>query len=110
MGTSSHRLLDNDNPDDGDILTPKPSRGSDFEVENYKFAFSPGQLNKLLNPKNFSAFSALGGLSGLEKGLRTDMRSGLSIDETVLDGTVTFDEVFFKHSCHRMMPVLTNYQ
>jgi Ca2+-transporting ATPase len=62
-------------------------------VENNKFAFSPGQLNKLLNPKNFGAFRALGGLCGLEKGLRTDLRSGLSMDETELDGLVSFDEV-----------------
>jgi Ca2+-transporting ATPase len=92
--TSSRRLLDNDSPD-GDRLGPKPSGGSDFAVEN-KFAFSLDQLNKLLNPKNFSAFGALGGLSGLEKGLRTDVRSGLSMDETLLDGTATFDEVVLR--------------
>ncbi|KAJ5091720.1 hypothetical protein NUU61_006590 [Penicillium alfredii] len=78
--------------DDEDALTPDPGRESEFEVEDNKFAFSPGQLNKLLNPKNFGAFRALGGLRGLEKGLRTDVRSGLSFDETALDGTVSFDE------------------
>lgn len=57
------------------------------------FAFSLDQLNKLLNPKSFSAFRALGGMSGLEKGLRTDVLSGLSIDETVLDDTGSFDRV-----------------
>ncbi|OQE08176.1 hypothetical protein PENFLA_c140G00681 [Penicillium flavigenum] len=67
--------------DDADILEPEPGRESDFE------------LNKLLNPKNFGAFRALGGLSGLEKGLRTDARSGLSMDEAALDGTVSFDVV-----------------
>ena len=39
-----------------------------------------------------SAFHALGGLDGLEKGLRTDRRAGLSIDEQHLDGVVTFEE------------------
>lgn len=78
---------------DEDALTPDPGRESEFEVEDNKFAFSPGQLNKLLNPKSFSAFHALGGLRGLEKGLRTDVKSGLSVDETTLDGTVSFDEV-----------------
>ncbi|KAJ5135625.1 ATPase P-type K/Mg/Cd/Cu/Zn/Na/Ca/Na/H-transporter [Penicillium bovifimosum] len=78
---------------DDDALTPDPGRESEFEVEDNRFAFSPGQLNKLLNPKSFSAFYALGGLRGLEKGLRTDTKSGLSVDETTLDGTVSFDDV-----------------
>lgn len=67
-----------------------------FHAENNKFAFSPGQLSKLLNPKSLSAFYALGGLTGLEKGLRTDRKSGLSVDEVRLDGPVTFDEVATK--------------
>jgi Ca2+-transporting ATPase len=91
--TSSRRLLDRDNAaDEGDNLRPEPSGASDCEVEN-KFAFSPGQLNNLLNPKDFGAFGALGGLRGLEKGLRTDVRGGLNMDETVLDGTVSLNEV-----------------
>ncbi|KAJ5816032.1 ATPase P-type K/Mg/Cd/Cu/Zn/Na/Ca/Na/H-transporter [Penicillium robsamsonii] len=78
---------------DEDALTPDPGHESEFEVEDNKFAFSPGQLNKLLNPKSFAAFYAMGGLRGLEKGLRTDAKSGLSVDETTLDGTVSFDDV-----------------
>jgi Ca2+-transporting ATPase len=78
---------------DEDALTPDPGRESEFEVEDNRFAFSPGQLNKLLNPKSFGAFYALGGLRGLEKGLRTDTKSGLSVDETALDGTVSFEDV-----------------
>jgi Ca2+-transporting ATPase len=85
-------LIKNAFVDDEDALTPDPGREADFEVEDNKFAFSPGQLNKLLNPKSFGAFRAMGGLRGLEKGLRTDMRSGLSVDETTLDGTVSFDD------------------
>lgn len=86
-------LTKNANVDDEDALTPDPGRESEFEVEDNRFAFSPGQLNKLLNPKSFAAFRALGGLRGLEKGLRTDVQSGLSADEKDLDGTVTFAEV-----------------
>src|SRR6185295_1773376 len=56
-------------------------------------AYVPGQLSKLLNPKSLNAFYALGGLAGLEKGLRTNRNSGLSADETGVDGTVTFEEV-----------------
>ena len=44
------------------------------------------------NPKSFAAFHALGGLRGLEKGLRTDRLAGLSLDEKKLDGTVSFDQ------------------
>lgn len=33
-------------------LRPDPGTEADFQVENNVFAFSPGQLNKLLNPKS----------------------------------------------------------
>lgn len=73
----------------------KPDRGTEdaFKVVNNPFAFSPGQLGKMFDPKSLAAFYSLGGLAGLEKGLRTDRKAGLSVDETSLDGTVTFDEV-----------------
>ena len=45
----------------------------DFHVENNPFAFTPGQLNKLQNPKSLAAWRALGGLQGLEKGLDNDL-------------------------------------
>ncbi|KAL9114365.1 MAG: hypothetical protein Q9187_007489, partial [Circinaria calcarea] len=64
----------------------------DFEVANNPFAFSPGQLNKLLNPKSLAAYKALGGIKGLERGLRTDIVAGLSVDETSLEGRITFGE------------------
>ncbi|RMZ87248.1 hypothetical protein DV736_g5522, partial [Chaetothyriales sp. CBS 134916] len=75
-----------------DALRPDPGNEQDFEVANNPFAFSPGQLNKLLNPKSLSAYKALGGLRGLEKGLRTNITTGLSIDETCLEGRVIFSE------------------
>lgn len=53
---------------------------------NDKFAFSHTQLDELFNEKSLSAYRALGGLTGIERGLRTDRRSGLSVDETTLDG------------------------
>ncbi|KAG4440576.1 hypothetical protein IFR05_003943 [Cadophora sp. M221] len=71
-------------------LLPDPGQEADFEVEDNKFAFSPGQLGKLYSPNSLAAFVALGGLAGLEKGLRTDRNSGLSVDEGMLDGCVTF--------------------
>jgi Ca2+-transporting ATPase len=77
---------------DPEALMPDPGTEQEFEVQDNSFAFSQGHLNKLINPKNLSAFYALGGLAGLEKGLRTDRRAGLSVDESDLDGTVTFEE------------------
>tara|TARA_R110002060_G_scaffold41475_1_gene53024 strand:+ start:75 stop:854 length:780 start_codon:yes stop_codon:yes gene_type:complete len=73
-------------------LHPDPGTEADFEVENNKFAFSPGQMNKLLNPKSLAAFTALGGLPGIERGLRTDINAGLSIDEGDLEGSVSFQD------------------
>lgn len=61
-------------------------------MDDNKFAFSPGQLNKMQNPKSLAAFKALGGLPGLEKGLRTDVAAGLSIDESRLDGEISFEQ------------------
>ncbi|KAH7166287.1 hypothetical protein EDB81DRAFT_282823 [Dactylonectria macrodidyma] len=56
------------------------------------FAFSPNQLHGLLTTKTLPALRAFGGLLGLAAGLRTDISAGLSVDETNVDGTVTFDE------------------
>ncbi|KAI9844319.1 MAG: plasma membrane calcium [Thelocarpon superellum] len=75
-----------------DALLPDPGTEEDFVVSNNPFAFSPGQLNKMLNPKSLAAYKALGGLSGLARGLRTDLSAGLSVDEAELSGTVTFEE------------------
>ncbi|ATY61566.1 plasma membrane calcium-transporting ATPase 2 [Cordyceps militaris] len=73
-------------------LRPDPGSEADFEVPggNNPFAFSPGQLNKLLNPKSLSAFQALGGLDGIARGLQTDVHAGLSLDETAIAFPVSF--------------------
>lgn len=77
---------------DETALEPDPGQEQDFEVGDNPFAFTPGQLNKMINPKNLAAFYALGGITGLEKGLRTDRQSGLSVDEVGLPGKVSFDQ------------------
>ncbi len=64
----------------------------DFEVPDNQFAFSPGQLNKLLGPKSLAAYRALGGIRGLERGLQTDVRAGLSVDEVSIPRRVSFEE------------------
>ena len=72
-------------------LRPDPGSEADFVVENNPFGFTPGQLNKLLNPKSLSAFKALGGLQGILRGLQTDAHSGLSVDETSAPTRISFD-------------------
>jgi Ca2+-transporting ATPase len=76
-----------------EALKPDPRDEVDFHVDDNRFAFSPGQLNKMQNPKSLAAFYALGGLQGLERGLRTDLNAGLSVDEGRLEGTVDFQQV-----------------
>ncbi|TEA21018.1 Calcium-transporting ATPase 2 [Colletotrichum sidae] len=78
--------------DNSDPLAPNPGEEQSFNIQNNPFAFSPGQVSKLINPKSLDAFVAVGGLTGLEKGLRTDRRAGLSLDESRLDGNVSFEE------------------
>jgi len=74
-------------------FTPDPGTEDMFVVPDNKFAFSPGHLSKLLNPKSLDTFYGLGGLAGLEKGLRTNRHTGLSADETSIDGAVAFEDV-----------------
>ncbi|KAF2680438.1 plasma membrane calcium-transporting ATPase 2 [Lentithecium fluviatile CBS 122367] len=79
-------------------LRPDPGAEADFEVADNPFAFSPGQLNKLLNPKSLAAFQALGGLQGIALGLQSDIHTGLSVDEASAPRRVTFDEAVSGHS------------
>ena len=62
-------------------LKPDPGTEADFQVANNPFDYSPGQLNKLLNPKSLDALRALGGLHGLAKGLHVDLKAGLNVDD-----------------------------
>lgn len=84
LASASHGLQD--------ALLPDPGTEADFYVDNNPFAFSPGQLNKLLNPKSLDAFRALGGLKGIARGLQTDLTSGLSVDEVAVPCCISFAE------------------
>lgn len=75
-----------------DVLQPNPGEDHLYNIENNPFAFSPGQLGKLINPKSHVAFVALGGLAGIEKGLHTDRQAGLSVDEHNISGSITFEQ------------------
>lgn len=77
---------------DPDPLKPDPGQEQSFKAENQKFAFTAGQLNKMINPKSLPAFYALGGIQGLVKGVRSDLVSGLSLDEQTVDGQVGYED------------------
>ncbi|KAK1965973.1 calcium-translocating P-type ATPase [Colletotrichum sublineola] len=64
----------------------------DTVIENNAFAFTPAQLHKLVTARNLSALRRFGGIHGLAAGLRTDLTAGLSVDETALDGAISFEE------------------
>jgi len=51
-----------------EALRPDPTDDPESEAANNPFAFSPRQLNKILNPKSLAVYRALGGIRGLEDG------------------------------------------
>lgn len=77
---------------DPDALKPDQGSEEDFKVDNNPFAFTPGQMNKMLNPKSLSAFYKLGGLKGMEKGLQTNCKAGLSVEEVNVPKKVSYAE------------------
>jgi Ca2+-transporting ATPase len=78
--------------DDSEATRQELRNDTDAKIENNPFAFSPSQLNKLLNPKSLAVYQALGGVHGIATGLQTDLHSGLSVDESTAPRHVSFDE------------------
>ncbi|KAL5346756.1 plasma membrane calcium [Pseudogymnoascus australis] len=97
---------------DTTALEPLSDRVEDFQVADNKFAFVPGQMSKLIDPKSLSAFYAVGGIKGLERGLRTDRLGGLSPDEAFLYGTISLEEAKITRppSKHPPMTHRTEYE
>jgi Ca2+-transporting ATPase len=62
---------------------PELSSGSTFTP----FSLDPDTLGDLVQSKDVQKLHALGGVRGLEEELRTDIHSGLSLDETYLDAS-----------------------
>jgi Ca2+-transporting ATPase len=75
-----------------ELFRPIPDDEDLFRTDNNPFAFTPGHLSRLINPKSLKTFLALGGLPGIEKGLRTDAKAGLGVDETDLPDAVSFED------------------
>ena len=78
---------------DTTAFQPNPDITADFQVPDNNFAFVPSQMSMLVDPKSLPAFYVVGGIDGLERGLRTDRRSGLSSDKALLCGTISLEEV-----------------
>ncbi|KAI1325968.1 putative calcium P-type ATPase [Xylariaceae sp. FL0255] len=83
---------------DSEALKPDTGQEDIFNVADNPFAFSPGQLAKMFNPKSLSAFYALGGLTGIEKGLHSNRETGLSIDEVHVVKNISFAEATNRES------------
>ncbi|GLA31668.1 calcium-transporting ATPase 10, plasma membrane-type [Aspergillus niger] len=65
-------------------LSEKPvvAHGPLVRGEPSAFEFSAEQLSELIESRSLDTFYAFGGLRGLERGLRTDRHTGLSVDES----------------------------
>lgn len=77
---------------DYDSATRQELRGEADPSTTGPFAFSPAQLNKLLNPKSLAVYQALGGIQGIVTGLQSDVHAGLSVDESTAPRQVSFDD------------------
>ncbi|KAF2868451.1 hypothetical protein BDV95DRAFT_500506 [Massariosphaeria phaeospora] len=85
--------------DDSDTAIWEELRSEiDPGVNTEPFAFTPGQLNKLLNPKSLAVYHALGGIQGIAAGLQSDLHSGLSVDESIAPRNVSFAEATNPHT------------
>jgi len=75
------------------LLDTNGNEGND-EAKPTPFAFTVKQLQELHDPKNLDVLRAMGGIKGLSMGLRTDVKKGLPSSETVLDGSITLEEIY----------------
>ena len=69
-----------------DTQNPRSKRATEqFTQSTFStFSLDPDTLGNLVLSKDIQEFHALGAVTGLEEGLRTDVHSGLSLDETYL--------------------------
>ncbi|KAJ5782638.1 ATPase P-type K/Mg/Cd/Cu/Zn/Na/Ca/Na/H-transporter [Penicillium paradoxum] len=67
------------------ILRSKRTTEQSTELTPCTFSLDPNVLGDIAQSKDIQALQAFGGVRGLEEALRTDVQSGLSLDETYLD-------------------------
>ncbi|KAF9253339.1 hypothetical protein CBS147339_200 [Penicillium roqueforti] len=66
-------------------INPRSKRATKQFTQSFStFPLDPDTLGNLVLSKDVQEFHAIGGVTGLEEGLRTDVHSGLSLDETYL--------------------------
>jgi P-type Ca2+ transporter type 2C len=73
-----------------DLLKQDPAE----QVADNPFAFVPKQMAKLHDPKDLNVLRQMGGLDGVVIGLRTNVATGLSPDEDILERRVTLQDVW----------------
>lgn len=82
------------NVDRSDVWNPEDeAEGKLFQDENTPFGVTRGHLSKLIPRKDLVAFYQLKGMAGLEKALRTNIKTGLNADEEKISGKMSFEEV-----------------
>ncbi|KAF8470671.1 plasma membrane calcium-transporting ATPase 2 [Kalaharituber pfeilii] len=93
-GSTIHPLLDKRalEEDDDNPFTPDPGQEAAFDVENNPFAFTRGHMSKFFHPKSLRAYYASGGIDGLEKGLQTNLVTGLNDREEHITSKISFGE------------------
>jgi P-type Ca2+ transporter type 2C len=84
-----------DIPSESEVFKPESDQEQEyFNVEGENpFGVTPGHLSKLAGRKDLNAFHYMRGLNGLSKGLRTNIKTGLSTEETELYGQVGWEDV-----------------
>lgn len=65
---------------------------NEFSEKTNPFALTPGQMGKMFNPKALCAFHALGGIAGIQKGLRSVSKTGLTLSKEHIDGRISFKQ------------------
>jgi P-type Ca2+ transporter type 2C len=94
----------------GDKRELLKTQAEEDQIPNNPFAFTPKQLAKLHDPKDLDVLRAMGGLRGLEIGLRTDVREGLSPDEDKLEGQITLADIWHALESRKKEDVKNGYQ
>ena len=74
--------------DSDNILEPGLGHGGSSHIKDNPFAFGPNVISKMVASKSLAEFQGIGGLAKLAQGLRTDLFTGLSLDEAWLHDTV----------------------
>ena len=109
-GSPSTGLVSSDIGDPmGDKRDLLKKEAEEEQIPDNPFAFTPKQLAKLHDPKDLDVLRAMGGLRGLEIGLRTNIEEGLSPDEDTLEGQVTLADVWHKIERQKKEKVKNGY-